>query len=389
VKRIVVTAALIVACAQSHGATTITMIDLPIPGSPRILDVRPDNAIATLITIPGGAGVYDIVGNALPASVGGMCNPVARNALAFAANGIAVVLVDRLNYAHPPIVEWLWNRDRLPVWVNGTSASTSSAVDTVAAVQATVPSGLFVASAVGASGHSHEIVRPALLIYHSNDSPSNSHAPQLYEALANATPRKLVAFSGGGEGFCGVHLLQGLDPEFVAEVTAFITANNPPVPSAGPLAIEYFNAGFGHYFMTADPDESAGLDAGAYGGAFVRTNRSFKVHDVPAAATVPVCRFFTTPGTFGFKSSHFYTADADECEGLKLNPNWIYEKIAFHVAVPTAGVCPAGTVPVYRMYNHGQTGAPNHRFTTDLALYQQFTTTQGWDAEGIAFCAPA
>jgi len=40
------------------------------------------------------------------------------------------------------------------------------------------------------------------------------------------------------------------------------------------------------------------------------------------------------------------------------------------------------------MYNHGQTGAPNHRFTTDAALYADFVATKGWDAEGIAFCAP-
>ena len=40
------------------------------------------------------------------------------------------------------------------------------------------------------------------------------------------------------------------------------------------------------------------------------------------------------------------------------------------------------------MYNHGQTGAPNHRFTTSLATYQQFTATMGWDQEGIGFCAP-
>ena len=41
--------------------------------------------------------------------------------------------------------------------------------------------------------------------------------------------------------------------------------------------VEYFNAGFDHYFMTAQADEIAGLDGGAYGGAFVRTGRSFKV----------------------------------------------------------------------------------------------------------------
>lgn len=152
--------------------------------------------------------------------------------------------------------------------------------------------------------------------------------------------------------------------------------------------VEYFNASFGHYFMTADSDEIGGLDAGAYNYAFVRTQLGFNAWNAQAAGTVPVCRFFTTPGTFGTKSSHFYTANAAECEGLKLNPNWTYEKIAFFIAVPTAGACPGGTVPIYRMYNHGQTGAPNHRFTTDFTLYNTFINTQGWDAEGIGFCAP-
>ena len=159
----------------------------------------------------------------------------------------------------------------------------------------------------------------------------------------------------------------------------------PPVATVVPV-IEYFNAGFGHYFMSADADEIAGLDAGAFGGAFARTGRQFNGWNLPTTATLPVCRFFTV--TFAPKSSHFYTADPVECEGVKLNVDWQYEKIAFHVAVPEGGVCAPGTVPIYRMFNNGQTGAPNHRFTTDLALYQAFTTTQNWSAEGIAFCAP-
>ncbi|MEO8485247.1 MAG: S8 family serine peptidase [Betaproteobacteria bacterium] len=150
--------------------------------------------------------------------------------------------------------------------------------------------------------------------------------------------------------------------------------------------VEYFNAGFGHYFMSADNDEITGLDGGAFGGAFVRSGRQFNAWNLPTTGTEPVCRFFTV--TFAPKSSHFYTADPVECAGVKLNPNWQYEKIAFHIRVPVAGECTAGTLPVYRMYNNGQTGAPNHRFTTDLALYQQFTTAQNWAPEGIAFCAP-
>ena len=164
-------------------------------------------------------------------------------------------------------------------------------------------------------------------------------------------------------------------------------AGATPTASKVPV-VEYFNEGFGHYFMTADTDEITGLDGGAYNFAFLRTQRSFSAWNGPTAGTVPVCRFFTTPGTFGTKSSHFYTANPVECDGLKLNPAWVYEKIAFYIAVPTAGVCPVGTIPVYRMYNHGQTGAPNHRFTTDFLVYQDFTTTKGWDVEGIGFCSP-
>ena len=153
--------------------------------------------------------------------------------------------------------------------------------------------------------------------------------------------------------------------------------------------VEYYNAGFGHYFMTADDDEITGLDAGAFDFAFLRTGREFNAYSTQVASTVAVCRFFTTPGTFGTKSSHFYTANAAECEGLKLNAAWVYEKIAFYARVPANGACAAGTMPIYRMYNNGQTGAPNHRFTSDLSTYQAFTTSQNWSPEGIAFCAPS
>ena len=171
-------------------------------------------------------------------------------------------------------------------------------------------------------------------------------------------------------------------------VTLSGTGTSTP-PSAQKIAsVEYFNSGFGHYFVTAQLDEIQGLDGGAFNFAFQRTGVGFNAWNAQAAGTLPVCRFFTTPGTFGSKSSHFYTADPVECEGLKLNPAWIYEKIAFYIAVPSGGACPGGTLPVYRMYNAGQTGAPNHRFTTNFSTYQQFTTQLGWMPEGIGFCAP-
>ena len=158
-------------------------------------------------------------------------------------------------------------------------------------------------------------------------------------------------------------------------------ANSTPI-----TVVEYFHAGFGHYFMTADPEEIAGLDGGAYGGVFSRTGQTFKARDGPAAAAIAVCRFFTV--AFAPKSSHFYTADAPECAGLKSNPNWQYEKIAFYNAVLSKGACPQDTIPVYRLYNDGMSGAPNHRFTTSLAIHDDFVQNRGWTSEGVRFCAP-
>ncbi len=64
----------------------------------------------------------------------------------------------------------------------------------------------------------------------------------------------------------------------------------------------------------------------------------------------------------------------------------------FHVGLPDAqGSCAVGTQRVYRLYNNGQSGAPNHRFTTDPTLREQLIA-QGWAPEGVGqgvtMCSP-
>jgi hypothetical protein len=170
------------------------------------------------------------------------------------------------------------------------------------------------------------------------------------------------------------------------QVNGGVFTNYTPPATQTTLAVEYFNAGFGHYFVTADPAEIAGLDGGAYNFAFQRTGQTFKVYI--SGAGVDVCRFFTTPGTFGTKSSHFYTAVASECNGLKTNPNWIYEKIAGRVILPTAGGCPAGHQLLYRLYNSGITGAPNHRYTTSLTIRSQMMQQGFVPEDANSACVP-
>lgn len=144
-------------------------------------------------------------------------------------------------------------------------------------------------------------------------------------------------------------------------------------------AVEYFHAGFGHYFVTADPDEVAALDAGTPAG-WARTGYAFSVASGPQDGALPVCRLFSA--AFAPKSSHFYTPFASECDGLRAGSTWTFESIAFHLALPSPeGACPAQATTIYRLYNDGAGGAPNHRYTS-LPAVADAMLAQGWIAEG-------
>jgi len=137
----------------------------------------------------------------------------------------------------------------------------------------------------------------------------------------------------------------------------------------------------GHYFVTASPDEAAALDAGTIPG-WARTGYAFSVATDGSAGDLPVCRFFSA--TFAPRSSHFYTPYDAECALLKSGTTWTFEAIAFYLALPSAaGACPADATSIYRLYNNGVTGAPNHRYTAVRAVFDAMQA-QGWTAEGNA-----
>ncbi len=155
-------------------------------------------------------------------------------------------------------------------------------------------------------------------------------------------------------------------------------------------AIEYYHAGFDHYFMTDIPDEIAKLDNGTFAG-WARTGQSFAVYADYPAGTAGVCRFFST--AFDPKSSHFYTSDVNECAVVKQNKSWQFEAVVFGVLAPgPAGDCPAGSNPIYRLYNNGQGQAPNHRYTTSLTIRTQMLAKgwipEGYGAQGVIMCTP-
>ncbi len=177
-------------------------------------------------------------------------------------------------------------------------------------------------------------------------------------------------------------------PQFI-QLNGVGVTSAPPTPTTA-TAIEYYHAAFDHYFVTAIAVEITKLDNGTFVG-WARTGRSFNVYTNPQSGLASVCRFFST--TFAPKSSHFYTPDAPECSIVQANPNWLFEAVVFYMAkADISGNCPALTQPVYRLYNNGQGGAPNHRYTTSTTVRAQMLV-QGWIPEGygpvgVIMCAP-
>jgi YVTN family beta-propeller protein len=159
-------------------------------------------------------------------------------------------------------------------------------------------------------------------------------------------------------------------PSDPVSLGAFIS---PPLVRAR-QAIEFYHAFFRALFRV-DPGRDRGARHGVFAGWAHR--QTFNVFDL-GSGHADVCRFFTT--AFAPKSSHFYTPLAFECDLVKQNPDWIYEKIAFQLRLPEAGACPTGTIPLYRLYNNGLTGAPNHRYTTSTAIRTQMIA-QGYVPE--------
>jgi uncharacterized delta-60 repeat protein len=148
--------------------------------------------------------------------------------------------------------------------------------------------------------------------------------------------------------------------------------------------IEYYHDVFDHFFITTLPDEVAALDSGYFQG-WGRTGQTFQVHPLDQlAGSAPVCRFFSGQ-TFAPKSSHFFTPLATECEAVKQNPDWMFEGLVFGLDLPAAdGTCTAGgQTPLYRLYNNGQGGAPNHRYLTDEGVFYAMIGSDGWIPEGF------
>ncbi|CAN5433645.1 hypothetical protein BH11PSE11_BH11PSE11_22640 [soil metagenome] len=160
--------------------------------------------------------------------------------------------------------------------------------------------------------------------------------------------------------------------------------------SSGTPVVEFYHPTLDHYFITANLNEAAAIDAGSAGPGWIRTGNSFK-----SGGSSAVCRFYgsQSPGP----NAHFYTISASECDGLKqLQANtpatqkrWNFESLDFLSTAPANGICPSGTLPVYRAYNNGFARGvdSSHRITSSASAIQE-VVARGWINEGVVMCAP-
>ena len=373
---------------------TTSVVDVPSRGFlQRFLLVSPPAPVAVIVTIPGGTGVFDIADNGSMST--GQCGPVVRNRQAFAERGYALAFVDKTSGGSiynpadvQEVVRYVQGRYHVPVWISGGSNSTEIVADMANYLPPQDQVGLvfFSPGFVDASVIS-KIMRPTFIIVHANDE--FARGGQLYAGLTSAPTKDLLSLSGGSNSGCRNHLFEGLDAEFVNAVSAFMNKHNSSFASPQALAVEYYNASLDHYFLTHIDGEIAVLDAGVAIKGWTRTGQSFRVYTASPAGGSPVCRFYIPPGK---GDSHFYGRGVAECDATGLaNPSFVNEDSRFfHVVLPSAGTCLAGTNPVYRVFSNRPDA--NHRYMTSRLLRDEMTA-KGWLPEGdgadlVVMCSP-
>jgi uncharacterized protein DUF5648 len=185
------------------------------------------------------------------------------------------------------------------------------------------------------------------------------------------------------------------DASLVPNIATNFSGTSAMVPATPVTSVEFFNATLNHYFISALAPDIDALDSGRFAG-WVRTNLNFMVYPSQAsggAGVSPVCRILIPPPA----DSHFFSASPQECaDTLTKFPFMIKETdAAFFIALPVttgpmAGACPAGTIPVYRVFNNRADG--NHRYTTSRAVRDQMValggTAEGYGDDAVIMCAP-
>lgn len=242
--------------AASPFAVAQKVVDVPTrPGvTQRFLLTTPPSPRAAVVLFAGGDGGLQIGDSG---NIGGLKgNFLVRSRQLFADQGLLVAVVDapsdrqhlsgfRQTPEHAAdiraVIAWLRAQTHLPVWLIGTSRGTQSAA--YIAIQLASgggPDGIVLTSTILTDPRSRPVPNmllemlkiPVLVVHHEEDGCRlclYSDIPRLMEKLAGLPRKQLITFKGGDNvgDPCearAYHGYNGLEPEVVAKIAAWITA---------------------------------------------------------------------------------------------------------------------------------------------------------------------
>ena len=228
-----------------------------------------------------------------------------------------------------------------------------------------------------------------MVVLHAQDSNGGG---AFYASLTQAAVKDFAILTGGDTGCnsLGHHVFAGQDAELLATIRGLMDKHAAALAApTSSLAVEFHNAELDHYFVTHIATEIALLDSGTTIKGWARTGESFAVYPMAQAGSSPVCRFYIPPE---LGNSHFYGRGTAECNATgAANPSFVNEDSQFfHVLLPVAGACLAGTRDVYRAFSNR--ADVNHRYMVDPAI-RDLMVAKHWLAEGdgpnlVVMCSP-
>ena len=225
-----------VVSAGAFGATTTTVVDVPVNGATqRFLYLVPDAPTANIIALPGGDGILGIQNDGTLTTFAALCGPVIRNRQAFVDRGFALALVDQTSAGSVgnfndvlEVARYMRDRHNVPTWVIGGSSSTTPTANLAVNLPRESAGGVIFFSPGRPSSIVSSITGPTLIVTHSSDTDQFGGA--MFAALTAASVRERIVFTGGNGAGCGYHLFNGFDAEFIAATTNFISKYNVAAP---------------------------------------------------------------------------------------------------------------------------------------------------------------